>query len=167
MNTAPRLLWIGLLCGLAAISLLPHAAGAAPAIEEPFGISRRVQPTGSDLNQLLPEKVGRFSRPPFQPDTKIPQDEDLNVTYSAGDERVHMGFSIAASAEDAQDAVKTTRAEAIAENKPRKGELYRIGKDPSFYHLGDFISWTRGNYFYYAKATSRETLAEFMTTFPY
>jgi hypothetical protein len=167
MNTAPRFHCFRLLCFLAATGPFLDLAVAAPATKTPFGISRRAQPTGSNLNLLLPEQVGRFSRSAFQPDTKIPKDEDLNVTYSAGNDRVHMGFRFADSAEDAQEGVRTTLAEAKAEKKPRRGEQYQIGRDPSFYVLGEFISWTRSNYFFYAKASSREALAEFMTAFPY
>jgi hypothetical protein len=167
MNSASCLRNFALIGCLAAVCFVPCSALAATEEGAPFGIGTRPQPSGSDLNQLLPEKVGRFTRPPFKPETKIPDDEDLTVTYSAGADRVDVGFSIAESAEDAQEGVKTTREEARAEKKPRKGEQYQIRKELSFYYLSDFVSWTRVNYFYYAKASSPAVLEEFMAKFPH
>lgn len=48
-----------------------------------------------------------------------------------------------------------------------KGEQYVIGKDPSYFKVAGFMSWTRGKYFFYAKANSPAALEKFMRAFPF
>jgi hypothetical protein len=154
----------------AALSMaLATAEAAAPKAvnDAPFGLQRRPMPTGEDLNTLLPLSVGGFKREPLPAGTKAKSDEDLNVTYRSGSDFVEVGFSIPETVEDAHEAIKVTREEAVASKVPLKGSKFSVGTEPSFFHAADFISWSRGRYFYYAKASSPAVLARFMTAFPY
>jgi hypothetical protein len=143
-----------------------HAADKA-AKDVPFGIDRRPMPKGEDLNTLLPLTVGMFKREPLPPNTKAKSDEDLNVTYRAGADTIDVGFSIPETPEDAHEGIKVTRDEAIASKVPLKGSKFSAGSEPSFFYAADFISWSRGRYFFYAKANSPAALTRFMEAFPY
>jgi hypothetical protein len=156
---------------LAASVLLVSSASSATAAKSvkdaPFGIDRRPLPKGDDLNVLLPLTVGSFKREPLPASAKAKSDEDLNVTYRSGEDVIDVGFSIPESPEDAHEAIKVTREEAIASKTPLKGSKFSVGTEPSFFHASDFMSWSRGRYFYYAKANRPAALARFMEAFPY
>ena len=140
---------------------------AQKTVPPPFGIDKRPQPSGADLNVLLPKKVGTFEREDFPAGLKPPTDEDLTVEYKSGEDSIFFGFSIPDTEKDAFEAVKMTRQEAIQSRLNIKGEQYRIGKNPSFFKLDAFMSWTRGRYFFYAKAGTPRALESFMKAFPY
>lgn len=144
-----------------------RASGQNSKLPIPFGIDKRPVPTGTDLNVLVPMTVGSFTREHLPPDAKARSDEDLNVTYKSGSDSVFFGFSIPDTPADAYEAVKVTREEAIASKVNMKGEQYVIGKDLSYFKVADFMSWTRGKYFFYAKANSPAALDKFMRTFPF
>jgi len=136
-------------------------------VAPPFGIDKRPQPAGTDLNVLLPKTVGTFEREDFPAGLKAPSDEDLNVEYKSGGDSIFFGFSMPATEKAASEAVKRTRQEAIESKLNIKGEQYRIGKNPSFFKFDTFMSWTRGRYFFYAAAGKPQTLENFIKAFPY
>jgi hypothetical protein len=136
-------------------------------VAPPFGIDKRPQPSGTDLNFLLPKKVGAFERADLPAGIKAPADEDLNVEYRSGDDSVFFGFSLPDTEKDAFEAVKMTRQEAIQSKLNLQGEQYQIGKNPGFFKLDSFMSWSRGRYFFYAKADTPRALENFMKAFPY
>lgn len=147
-------------------------AGAAPQKGKPkgpvpFGVDKRPAPSGADLEVLVPASVGAFRREALPAGAKPPSDEDLNVTYKSGAESVFFGFSIPETLADAHEAIKVTRDEAIASKVSLKGEQYSVGTDPSYFRAGSFMSWSRGKYFFYAKASSPRALASFMRSYPY
>lgn len=78
-----------------------------------------------------------------------------------------IGFSLPETAQDAHEAIKTTRDEAISSKIDMKGGTFRTGKDPSWFKTAKFISWSRGPYFYYADANTPAALDRFMQAFPY
>ena len=133
----------------------------------PFDIDKRPPPSGTDLNVLLPKRVGTFQREDFPAGLKPPSDEDLNVEYTSGDDSIFFGFSIPDTEKDAAAAVKVTREEALKTKLNLKGAQYRIGKSPSFFRFDTFMSWSRGRYFFYAKADTPQALENFMRAFPY
>lgn len=133
----------------------------------PFGVDKRPVPFGTDLNTLVPQVVGSFRREPFPPNVKPRSDEDLNATYKSGNDSVFFGFSIPDTPADAYEAVKVTRREAVESKVNMKGEQYVVGVDPSYFKVADFMSWTRGRYFFYAKASSPAALQKFMLAFPF
>jgi hypothetical protein len=140
---------------------------AKPAKDVPFSLDKRPQPKGEDLAVLLPLSVGPFKRDALPGGAKASSDEDLNVTYRSGADEISFGFSIPESPEDAHEAIKVTRDEARASKVPMKDAKYSVGTEPSFFHAHDFISWSRGRYFFYAKGSSPAALARFMAVFPY
>jgi hypothetical protein len=111
--------------------------------------------------------VGVFTRPALPANAEPPANEDLNVTYVAGADSVFVGFSLPENASDAQAAVTTTRDDAGASKEELEAASYRVGKDPSFFKLGKFMSWSRGRYFYYADANRPGALDRFMRAFPF
>ena len=133
----------------------------------PFTVDKRPMPSGTALETLVPPAVGTFRREALPSGTRPPSDEDLNVTYRSGAESVFFGFSMPETAGDAHEAVKVTREEAIASKVSLKGERYSVGTDPSYFRAGSFMSWSRGRYFFYAKASSPRALEGFMRAFPY
>src|SRR5215207_5593496 len=147
-------------------------AGAAPQKGKPkgpvpFGVDKRPAPSGTDLEVLVPASVGAFRRDALPAGARPRSDEDLNVTYRHGAETVFFGFSIPETAADAYEAVRVTREEAVASRVNLKGEQYSVGTDPSYFRAGSFMSWSRGKYFFYAKASSPRALEGFMRAFPY
>jgi len=138
------------------------ADGAAP-----FGIDKRPMPSGANLDTLLPAKVGAFARDPLAKDLKLKSDEDVNVTYRAGKDSIDVGLSKPDSIADARDAIQVTRDEAVQSKVPMAGSRTSLKTDPAYFHAHDFISWSRGTYFFYVKASSPESLAKFMAAFPY
>jgi hypothetical protein len=144
--------------------VLPAAAKEA---SPPFSIHTRPMPTGEDLATLLPSKVGTFTRDELPKGAKLKSDEDLNVTYRSGKDTVNFGLSKPETVEDARDAVKVSRDEAVASKVPMRDARYSIKTDPAYFQAGDFIAWTRGSYFMYAKASSAEALTRFMAAFPH
>lgn len=124
-------------------------------------------PSGTDLAALLPATVGAFTRDELPADAKLSADEDLNVDYRSGSDTVSFGLSRPDSVADARDAIEVTRDEAVASKVPMRDANYSVTTDPAYFHAGDFVAWTRGRYFFYAKASSPAVLERFMAAFPY
>jgi hypothetical protein len=161
---------MGRLLSASLLVLLPARVAAQverPKSGVPYDVDKRPQPQGSDLAILLPVHVGAFTREPLPADTKPPSNEDLNVHYVAGGDSIFVGFSLPDNAADAQAAVTTTRDEAGTSKEDLKAASYRVGKDPSYFKAGKFMSWTRGRYFYYADANRPSALDRFMRAFPF
>lgn len=166
---------------MAALPLLAAAASGRPAGNNPaetrpvarrtssvpFDVDKRAMPAGRDLEKLLPNRVGEFTRPDFEPGARASEDEDLIITYMAGDDSVVVAFSIPGTASDAQEGVKTTHREAVATGLDLRNELYSVGSEPSYFRLARFMSWSRGGYFFYADAATPDALGRFMRAFPY
>lgn len=140
---------------------------ALGATEAPFSIHKRPVPTGEDLVVLLPAMVGPYKRDPLPEGAKLASDEDLNINYRSGADTVNVGLSRPESVDDAREAIKVTREEAVATKIPMRDAKYSLKTDPAYFHVGDFIAWSRGQYFFYAKASSPAALARFMAAFPY
>jgi hypothetical protein len=178
MNASLRLLPFGrltLAITLAATSLfmcgatLTHAQSQAA----PYQLDKRPMPKGQDLETLLPRKVGTFTREAFPAGTKPSDSEDINIDYKSGAEVVNVGFSIPGNVKDANGGIRTAKDETIAELKRlRRAKeistaLESLDKPTSYYKVADFIVWSRGGYFFYAKAKNAAALDAFMTAFPY
>lgn len=135
--------------------------------EPPFSIHKRPVPTGEDLAVLLPAVVGAFKRDRLPERAKLAADEDLNINYRSGGDTVNVGLSKPESVDEAREAIKVSRDEAVASKIPIRDAKYSLKTDPAYFHVGDFIAWSRGQYFFYAKASSPAALARFMAAFPY
>lgn len=139
----------------------------------PYQLDRRPMPKGQDLETLLPRKVGTFTREAFPEGTKPSDSEDLDIDYTSGADTVNVGFSIPGNEKDAHEGIRTARTETIAELKRLKRAkeiataLEQLDRPTSYYKVADFITWSRGGYFFYAKANNAAALDAFMTAFPY
>lgn len=142
-------------------------SGYAQKTTPPFSIDKRPQPVGSDLEILLPQTVGTFKRDVISGNSNPFSGEDVNVQYSSGNDTIFFGFSIVATEKDASEAIKMTRKEAIESRISIKDEQYVIGQNPSYFKIAGFMSWTRGKYFFYAKANNPQALEKFMKDFSY
>jgi hypothetical protein len=152
---------------IAAIMLLAMCSAVFAANGIPYDVDKRPMPQGTDLEKLVPLKVGDFQRAPLPKDTKFPTNMDLNMTYKAGKNSVFVGFSKSETPEDARNAVELTKQEAVGNDTILKSEEFQIAKDPGYFKHGKFFSWSRGRYFFYADASSPEALDLFMKSFPY
>lgn len=150
----------------------PAVAAASGNKTAPYQLDKRPMPKGQDLETLLPRKVGTFAREAFPVGTKPSDSEDINIDYKSGADTVNVGFSIP-GAKDALEGLRTAKGETIAELKRLKrakeisAALDLIGPPTSYYKVSDFIAWSRGGYFFYAKAQNAAALDAFMTAFPY
>jgi hypothetical protein len=159
------------MCGATLTRAESQAAGSS-AKTAPYQLDKRPMPKGQDLETLLPRKIGKFAREAFPAGTKPSDSEDINIDYKAGADTVNVGFSIP-GAKDAHEGIRTAKTETIAELKRLKRAneiptaLEQIGPPTSYYKVSDFIAWTRGGYFFYAKANSAAALDAFMTAFPF
>jgi hypothetical protein len=150
------------LASMLLLCAVPALGGPAP-----FSIDERPMPSGSDVAILVPPVVGTFKRDPLPAGAKLSSDEDLNVNYRSGDETVNVGLSKPESVQDAREAIKVSRDEAVASKVPMRGAKYSLGTDPGYFYVGDFVAWNRGQYFFYAKASSAAALTRFMSAFPF
>jgi hypothetical protein len=148
----------------------PAASGAKAA---PYQLDKRPMPKGQDLETLLPRKVGTFAREAFPAGTKPSDSEDINIDYKSGNDVVNVGFSIPGNEKDAHEGIRTAKDETIAELKHLKRAkeiataLEQLDRPTSYYKVADFIAWSRGGYFFYAKAKNAEALDAFMKAFPF
>jgi hypothetical protein len=147
--------------------LYPLMSAPAQAADAPFGLHKRPMPAGTDLNLLLPATLGPFKRDALPAGAKLSSTEDVTVSYRSGGDTIDVGASRAESVNDAREAIKVTREEAVASKISTRGEKLSLKSDPAYFHVGDFIAWTRGPYFFYAKANSPDALARFMAVYPY
>jgi hypothetical protein len=151
----------------ASIASLWVCVAARGAEQAPFSIQERPMPTGTDLAVLLPATVGSFKRDVLPPDARLAADEDLNIDYRSGGDTVNFGLSRPESVADAREAIKVSRDEAVASKVPMRGAQYSLTTDPAYFYVGDFVAWSRGQYFFYAKANSPAALDRFMSAFPF
>jgi hypothetical protein len=163
------------MCGATLTRAESQAAASAvsSAKAAPYLLDKRPMPKGQDLETLLPRKVGTFTREAFPAGTKPSDSEDINIDYKSGSEVVNVGFSIPGNEKDAHEAIRTAKTETIAELKHlrRTKEISTapelLDRPTSYYKVADFIAWSRGGYFFYAKAKNAAALDAFMTAFPY
>jgi hypothetical protein len=159
------------MCGATLTRAESQAAASGAAV--PYQLDERPMPKGQDLEALLPRKVGTFAREAFPAGTKPSDSEDLNIDYKSGNDVVNVGFSIPGNAKDAHEGIRTAKDETIAELKRlRRAKeiataLEQLDRPTSYYKVADFIAWSRGGYFFYAKAKNAAALDAFMTAFPF
>jgi hypothetical protein len=171
MNVSPRLLRSARMS--LAVVLTVAAAVTIAAQAAPYQLDKRPMPKGQDLETLLPRKVGSFTREAFPAGTKPSDSEDINIDYKSGAEVINVGFSIPGNPKDAHEGIRTAKTETIAELKRlrRAKEISTaqelLDRPTSYYKVADFIAWSRGGYFFYAKAKNAAALDAFMTAFPF
>lgn len=137
--------------------------------ELPYGLAGRPVPEGEDLDVLLPPQVGPFIRDPIE----TPTDKYMPIyaNYRRGAATVFVELGINDDAGCAQVALATAKAETDAEF-PGVPQLFVKRQGVSCLRtvnrLGAFVAWTRGRYYFSARAKGGETdLNEFMAAFPF
>lgn len=145
----------------------------------PFGVEKRPQPTGLNLDELLPKQVGAYTRTLLERSeqrgvtpTGIQVDgESVYATYKSGVKEIFVEFAVASTAESAQEILVTAAGDTTGRfpKDPRFGSL---GTEPSYLRLnnksGEFYAWTRDKYYFSASAKGGTAdLDAFMQAFPY
>src|SRR5262245_3810269 len=127
-----------------------------------YGIPNRPMPEGTNLDRLLPPRVGSFVRDPIKPPSKgMP----IYADYRRGPAGIFMELGICDDTRDAQSAVETAAGETGVEDQVIQSGgiscLRTVGPE------GAFVAWTRGRYYFSAHAKGGEKdLDEFMAAFP-
>ncbi|AMY09935.1 hypothetical protein LuPra_03162 [Luteitalea pratensis] len=160
-----------------ALSLALHALAARAALARtgptPFNLEALRMPIGDQVAELLPVIVGGFERGRLPDGMRVPADEALHVRYQRGSDVVIVDATLPATAADARAAVDTAAREKRDELRrtDRQQDLPRIVQDlrsdPAYVALGAFVAWSRGRYFFAARASSPHALAAFMQAFPH
>jgi hypothetical protein len=166
--------WEKLFGGLksAAAPYDPTAAQRAQSLagrDRASGAAGMTVPTGDNVDELLPWKVGPYSRGPIP--TLANKGMPIYSEYQNGAATVFVELGICDNAAEAQAALETARGETGAElPDPSQAVIERGGATcvKTVNRLGAFIAWTRGSYYFSAHAKGGENhLEEFMTAFPY
>lgn len=145
----------------------------------PYGIDKKPMPSGTDLETLLPKRVGPYERVLLERSEQRGTVADkiekagpsVYATYRDGGKEIFVELALNAKAEDAQATLKTAADEALG-GIPSSPNAASIGTEPSFATAVDlgpaFIAWTRGEYFFSADAKGGGAdLAAFMNSFPF
>jgi hypothetical protein len=146
----------------------------------PYGVESRPEPTGTDLDKLLPKQVDGYTRVSLEKSeqrgtapTSIEVDGNgVYATYQKADREVFMEFSIASSAENAQSNWDVVVGDANAGVWPTDPKFGSFRTEPSYLKVVNdedaFFAWTRGAYFFSADAKGGQAdLDAFMNAFPY
>jgi hypothetical protein len=134
----------------------------------PYALAARLEPVSDQATQILPVQTGRFKREVIAEGTRVPSDEDLNVTYKSGADSIFIGVSSPGTLEYLKEAVEVSREDTISDATiDRRGEVVCLESPPYFYKVPDFIAWTNGSYFFYADASTPAVLDELLNAFPY
>lgn len=156
-----------------ALQALVARATLAQAGAAPFNLARRPMPTGEAAADLLPAMVGPFRRDALPPYARVPGDGELHATYRRGADSVRFGVSVPGNAGAARAAIASAAQHTRDQlrRSGRQGDLPRIMQDlqgdPAYVAVGDFIAWSRGGYFFAARASSPHALSSFMQAFLY
>ena len=125
-------------------------------------------PIGDQVAEVLPVTVGGFERGRLPDGFRVPTGEQLHLAYRRGSDSVIVDASLQATAADARAAVDTAARETRDElhRTDRRQDLPRIVQDlrgdPAYVALSEFVAWSRGRYFFAARASSPHALAAFM-----
>jgi hypothetical protein len=145
-------------------------AQASSAGRVPYKIDERAMPSGEDVENLLPARVGAYHRESVE----VPEDlgtSSIYAQYRSDSAEVFVELGICGDSASAQRAIQTAKAETDAEfsDAPKQCSL---DSEPSFLKAntrrGAFMAWTRGGYYFSAHTRAgEEVLDQFMEAFPY
>src|SRR5262245_9276646 len=131
--------------------------------EIPYGIPNRPMPDGTNLDRLLPPRVGNFVRDPIKPPGKgMP----IYADYRRDPAGIFVELGICDDARDANSAVQTAAGETGMEDSiVASGDISCFQTSNAD---GAFVAWPRGRYYFSAHAKGGiKDLDEFMAAFPY
>ena len=173
-----KMIAIAVLCLLAVTTVTPKdikpLKGPAP-----YGVEKRPMPNGLVMDDLLPKKVGPYTRMSLEKSehrgvtpTRIDVNgESIYAVYRVGPKEVFVEFSVSTSPKTAQEILVTAAGDTTGKF-PKDPRVGSIGTEPSYLRVnnksGAFFGWTRGKYYYSASAKGGEAdLDAFMEGFPY
>ena len=145
----------------------------------PYGVEKRPMPAGLEMDELLPKKVGPYTRMSLEKSEHrgvVPTRIDVNgesiyAVYRVGTKEVFVEFSVSTSPKTAQEILLVAAGDTSGKF-PKDSRVGSIGTEPSYLKVnkksGAFFGWTRGKYYYSASAKGGEAdLDAFMQGFPY
>ena len=145
----------------------------------PYGIDQRPMPAGLNLDQLLPQQVGPYtreslrlaSRQDVQPKAIEIDTDSVYAQYRSGSASIFVEFAVSSKAEFARKALKTAADESAPERQADE-RFAALSREPSYAKSisgnDAFFAWTRGGYFFSASSKNGEAaLSAFMQAFPY
>ena len=145
----------------------------------PYGVEKRPMPSGLEMDDLLPKKVGPYTRMSLEKSehrgvtpTRIDVNgESIYAVYRVGPKEVFVEFSVSTSPKTAQE-ILLVAARDTSGKFPKDPRVGSIGTEPSYLRVnkksGAFFGWTRGKYYYSASAKGGDAdLDAFMQGFPY
>ena len=145
----------------------------------PYGVEKRPMPAGLVMDELLPKKVGPYTRMSLEksehrgvtPTTIDVNGESIYAIYRVGPKEVFVEFSVSTSPMTAQE-ILVVAARDTSGKFPKDPRVGSIGTEPSYLKVntksGAFFGWTRGKYYFSASAKLGEAdLDAFMEGFPY
>lgn len=144
--------------------------GNEPSPTVPYSIDDRPKPTGSDVDMLLPNKVGSFERESLRTLGDV-EGDPVYATYKADEGTVFVELGITQNAAAAREGLATAMREIGAEGS-ENAQATSLGTEPSYFKTsserGAFMAWTRGPYYFSAHAKrGGQDLDAFMSAFPY
>ena len=145
----------------------------------PYGVEKRPMPAGLVMDELLPKKVGPYTRMSLEksehrgvtPTSIDVNGESIYAVYRVGPKEVFVEFSVSTSPLTAQE-ILVVAARDTSGKFPKDPRVGSIGTEPSYLKVnnksGAFFGWTRGKYYFSASAKGGEAdLDAFMEGFPY
>lgn len=145
----------------------------------PYEIEKRPMPSSLNLDELLPQQVGPYTRTLLERSdqrgvapTSIEVDgNSVYATYKDGSKEIFVEFGVNSSAENAQATLDNAATETTDQfpTDPRFGSIWT---EPAYLKVnneyGAFLAWTRGKYYFSASAKGGEAdLDAFMRAFPF
>lgn len=145
----------------------------------PYGVEKRPMPSGLEMDELLPKKVGPYTRMSLELSEHrgvVPRRIDVNMesiyaVYRVGPKEVFVEFSVSTSPKTAQEILLVASRDTSGKF-PKDPRVGSIDTEPSYLRVnnksGAFFGWTRGKYYYSASAKGGDAdLDAFMQGFPY
>jgi hypothetical protein len=145
----------------------------------PYEIEKRSLPAGTNLDELLPKQVGRYTRTLLEksdqrgvtPSSIEVDGNSVYATYADGNKEIFVEFAVSSNPMNAQTALDVAASE-VTDQFPTDPRFGSIGTEPSYLRVdnqsGAFFAWTRGSYYFSANAKGGASdLDAFMQAFPY
>lgn len=146
----------------------PTAPGAATAQPQQTRLTEEIavrheyeKPYGQDIAQLLPVRVGDFTRPENEPSGKLATDPARGF-YAGGGAKLEVEVGSYWDADEALERIGALRGKC-ASSKPSPDGTWMVGKSTA----GITFAWMRESYVFAVTTQDAAALIRFLTAFPY
>ena len=147
----------------------PTAPGAAPAAQpqqtrltEDIAVRHDYEkPYGQEIAQLLPVRVGDFTRPENEPSGKLATDPARGF-YAGGGAKLEVEVGSYWDSDEALERIRTLQGKC-ASSKPSPDGTWMVGKSTA----GITFAWMRESYVFAVTTQDAAALIRFLTAFPY